>query len=50
MAKLQKNIINKDELLADIEALKKSKNDKEVDSIMRKYKKGLAEMDRRQAY
>lgn len=49
MAKLQKNIINKDELLADIEALKKSKNDKDVDAIMKKYKKALAEMDRRQA-
>ena len=49
MAKLQKDIINKDELLADIEALKKSNKDKEVDAIMRKYKKALAEMDRRQA-
>lgn len=49
MAKLQKNIINKDELLADIEALKKAKTDEQVDAIMKKYNKGLAEMDRRQA-
>ena len=36
MARLQKNIINKDELLADIEALKKAKTDKQIDSIMKK--------------
>ena len=47
MARLQKNIINKDELLADIEALKKAKTDKQIDSIMKKYAKGLAEMDKR---
>lgn len=49
MGKLQKNIINKEELLADIEALKKAKTDEQVDAIMKKYDKGLAEMDRRQA-
>lgn len=49
MGKLQKNIINKEELLADIEALKKAKTDEQVDAIMKKYSKGLAEMDRRQA-
>ena len=47
MAKLQKNTIDKKELLADIERIKKSKNADEIDAIMAKYEKGLAEMDRR---
>ena len=49
MAKLQKNTIDKKELLADIERIKKSKNALEIDAIMAKYEKGLAEMDRRNA-
>ena len=49
MAKLQKNTIDKKELLADIERIKKSKNADEIDAIMAKYEKGLAEMDRRNA-
>ena len=49
MAKLQKNTIDKKELLADIERIKKSKNASEIDAIMAKYEKGLAEMDRRNA-
>ena len=49
MAKLQKNIINKKELLADIERIKKSKDSDEIDAIMAKYQKGLDEMDRRNA-
>lgn len=49
MAKLQKNTINKDELLADIEKVKQSKDADEIDAIMAKYEKGLAEMDRRNA-
>ena len=49
MAKLQKNLINKEELLADIERIKKSKDSDEIDAIMAKYEKGLAEMDRKRA-
>ena len=49
MARLQKDIINKDELLADIEKLKKAKTDKQIDSIMKKYEKALAEMDKKNA-
>ena len=49
MAKLQKNLIDKNELLADIERIKKSKDSDEIDAIMAKYDKALAEMDRKNA-
>lgn len=49
MAKLQKNLINKEELIADIEKIKNSKDADEIDAIMAKYEKGLAEMDRKNA-
>jgi hypothetical protein len=37
MAKLQNNLINKEEFLADIERIKKTKDSDEIDAIMAKY-------------